>query len=273
MTESKKLAVLGTWPDAYADESPLYGWRVFSTPVNHPYNTKRLGIGSSEDAAWNDAYSRLPVEARESPFVPEGGTCQTCGQVSLHGYFCPNDGLRYAEKAVGDEPLCNICHKKNCGCNKFGQWNSPATKPAQEESQQEWKNYTASHLSAQCPKLRAYLDLRDAELDASQRENARLKNSSYVHIKILPGEIALTKAQAIHIAGLPADIEEEVERLKGERDSWAGIAGKNAGTIDLLQTAISKAVGILKAYAMDEHVERVVAVLTKTQELEERGER
>lgn len=41
-----------------------------------------------------------------------------------------------------------------------------------------------------------------------------LADANKVHTNILRGTIALTKAQAIHIAGLPADIEAQVEQLE-----------------------------------------------------------
>jgi hypothetical protein len=41
-----------------------------------------------------------------------------------------------------------------------------------------------------------------------------LKDPDTVHVNILRGTIALTKAQAIHIAGLPANIEERIKALE-----------------------------------------------------------
>jgi hypothetical protein len=59
---------------------------------------------------------------------------------------------------------------------------------------------------------------------AAPESDALLADPNYVHIKILRGEIALTKAQAIHIAGLPADIEERlaspVAGVSAEMEKW-----------------------------------------------------
>lgn len=41
-----------------------------------------------------------------------------------------------------------------------------------------------------------------------------LSDPTTVHVNILRGTIALTKGQAIHIAGLPADIEEQLTALR-----------------------------------------------------------
>jgi hypothetical protein len=46
--------------------------------------------------------------------------------------------------------------------------------------------------------------------------DALLQDSTRVHTSILRGTIALTKEQAIHIAGLPADIEAQVQALHGK---------------------------------------------------------
>jgi hypothetical protein len=48
---------------------------------------------------------------------------------------------------------------------------------------------------------------------------AALSDPNRVHTCILRGEIALTKEQAIHIAGLPADVEERMVALTTERDA------------------------------------------------------
>jgi hypothetical protein len=52
-----------------------------------------------------------------------------------------------------------------------------------------------------------------AALKLLQNKVASLKDSAKVHVNILRGEIALTKAQAIHIAGLPADVEDQLAQL------------------------------------------------------------
>lgn len=62
----------------------------------------------------------------------------------------------------------------------------------------------------------------EAALEALQ---VALKDSAAVHINILRGDIALTKAQAIHIAGLPADIEQQLEALQ-----WTPISETNLPT-------------------------------------------
>ena len=50
---------------------------------------------------------------------------------------------------------------------------------------------------------------------------ARLKDPVYVHAAIMRKEIALTKEQAIHVAGLPADIEARLKEVAdiAERNS------------------------------------------------------
>ncbi len=61
---------------------------------------------------------------------------------------------------------------------------------------------------------------QEAEIERLSAENASLmkvfSDSSVVHINILRGTIALTKAQAIHIAGLPANVEEQLASLKAQ---------------------------------------------------------
>ena len=54
----------------------------------------------------------------------------------------------------------------------------------------------------------ADFDALKARLEALE---SSLKDSAIVHTNILRGTIALTKAQAIHIAGLPADIAAQLE--------------------------------------------------------------
>ena len=56
---------------------------------------------------------------------------------------------------------------------------------------------------------------RDKERVATLEQQVKLlTNPAAVHINILRGTLPLTKAQAIHIAGLPADIEEQVSELQ-----------------------------------------------------------
>jgi hypothetical protein len=55
----------------------------------------------------------------------------------------------------------------------------------------------------------AILDLETALARIAELE-AALKDSATIHSNILRGDIALTKEQAIHIAGLPADIEQQL---------------------------------------------------------------
>jgi hypothetical protein len=52
-----------------------------------------------------------------------------------------------------------------------------------------------------------------AQVPSQDAIREKLKDSSVVHVGILRGDIALTKAQAIHIAGLPADIEDRLARV------------------------------------------------------------
>ena len=56
--------------------------------------------------------------------------------------------------------------------------------------------------------LASAFDALKARLEALE---SSLKDSAIVHTNILRGTIALTKAQAIHIAGLPADIAAQLE--------------------------------------------------------------
>ena len=49
---------------------------------------------------------------------------------------------------------------------------------------------------------------------SSDETFALLKDSHAVHVNILRGQIALTKEQAIHIAGLPADIEQQLSQAQ-----------------------------------------------------------
>src|ERR1035437_9576927 len=51
------------------------------------------------------AHVIAPVDPGPLPdaFVPQGGTCRTCGFISCHGFFCPNDGqpfVTYGSPAV-----------------------------------------------------------------------------------------------------------------------------------------------------------------------------
>lgn len=52
------------------------------------------------------------------------------------------------------------------------------------------------------------------ERDQMQSKLALLTDPAAVHANILRGALPLTKAQAIHIAGLPANVEQELERLR-----------------------------------------------------------
>lgn len=54
------------------------------------------------------------------------------------------------------------------------------------------------------------------ECDQLRARLALLADPAAVHANILRGALPLTKAQAIHIAGLPANVEEELERLRAE---------------------------------------------------------
>ena len=78
------------------------------------------------------------------------------------------------------------------------------------------------------PKAIKALIERIAALEANvadyKRRFALLANPSAVHANILRGALPLTKAQAIHIAGLPANIEGEVARLKRQLASAEEIA-------------------------------------------------
>ena len=51
-------------------------------------------------------------------------------------------------------------------------------------------------------------------LIAAEQRVKLLTDPAAVHINILRGDLPLTKAQAIHIAGLPADIEQQVRELR-----------------------------------------------------------
>lgn len=63
------------------------------------------------------------------------------------------------------------------------------------------------------PPIAPSVELR-AKLQTAEATLAQLSDSSVVHSNILRGTIALTKAQAIHIAGLPADIETSLAEAK-----------------------------------------------------------
>lgn len=52
------------------------------------------------------------------------------------------------------------------------------------------------------------------ECDQLRARFALLTDPAAVHANILRGALPLTKAQAIHIAGLPANVEQELERLR-----------------------------------------------------------
>jgi hypothetical protein len=52
------------------------------------------------------------------------------------------------------------------------------------------------------------------QVAALEEKLSWLSDPAKVHTNILRGTIALTKAQAIHIAGLPADIENQVRALR-----------------------------------------------------------
>jgi uncharacterized membrane protein YccC len=64
--------------------------------------------------------------------------------------------------------------------------------------------------------------------------DALLQDSTRVHTSILRGTIALTKAQAIHIAGLPADIEAQVQALHAE------LAAKEAALAEQIAITLSE---------------------------------
>lgn len=87
---------------------------------------------------------------------------------------------------------------------------------------------------------------RIARLEAENRRvRESLSDSATVHVNILRGTIALTKAQAIHIAGLPADIEQKVEQLEEQvrklsapvsDEEWLGLcAGDHVQFADWFQ--------------------------------------
>lgn len=61
------------------------------------------------------------------------------------------------------------------------------------------------------------------ERDQMQSKLALLTDPAAVHANILRGTLPLTKAQAIHIAGLPADVEQEMERLRAEVERLSAV--------------------------------------------------
>ncbi|MGA3264159.1 MAG: hypothetical protein ABSC47_08965 [Terracidiphilus sp.] len=58
----------------------------------------------------------------------------------------------------------------------------------------------------------------ERQLADLQRRFDLLADPHAVYINILRGTLPLTKDQAIHIAGLPADIKEQLDRLRALED-------------------------------------------------------
>lgn len=79
------------YPQAYAENSPRYGWRIFSCPVSSPYKTVKLGSGSDEPSAWLSAHARMMEEK-----------CEGCGE--------PSDALKESGDSV---LLCPKCTTMN----------------------------------------------------------------------------------------------------------------------------------------------------------------
>lgn len=69
----------------------------------------------------------------------------------------------------------------------------------------------------------------EAESAALKRRLALLTDRAAVHANILRGELPLTKAQAIHIAGLPADVMERIEEANRRIKE---LEGKDATSIE-----------------------------------------
>lgn len=85
----------------------------------------------------------------------------------------------------------------------------------EQKLHQEWRAATLAEQS-KVTQLVAEKAMLIFDRDQLRAKLALLTDPAAVHVNILRGDLPLTKAQAIHIAGLPADMEQELERLRAE---------------------------------------------------------
>jgi len=103
------------------------------------------------------------------------------------------------------------------------------------------------------------------ELIERRNELAALKSAlsdpAAVHSNILRGTIAMSRTDAIHIAGLPADVDKQLAEIAALRETNSGWLKANGpgGWIDALRAQNER----LKAPATEEDIERIIQLSRK----------
>lgn len=89
------------------------------------------------------------------------------------------------------------------------------------------------------------MDNYKAKLDKLQ---AALKDPAVVHVMILRGDISLTKEQAIHIAGLDADIEKTMDELREHNSQNIESSETAHRAFDIAKVKLAEALRIAGEY-------------------------
>lgn len=182
---------------------------------------------SESSKPYDDAYLKAAREAHPLPesvnylsdqhYPDHTATCKVCGAIAKPGGKCESCGSTDLKESVEASDINQIENKfvacQLCDCRTyFGaaelcmRCHKPPRPDQIDEPADNWQLLRADEIIAD----------RERQLRAAIAELRKLQDSAYVHVKILRGEIALTKAQAIHIAGLPADVVERVKALENE---------------------------------------------------------
>ena len=92
------------------------------------------------------------------------------------------------------------------------------------------------------------MDNYKAKLDKLQ---AALKDPAVVHVMILRGDISLTKEQAIHIAGLDADIDKTMAELRDHNSQNIESSETAHRAFDIVKVKLDETLRIAARYRVD----------------------
>lgn len=115
-------------------------------------------------------------------------------------------------KMVGGPIICPYCHEPyNCATTIHICADDSLESMSEAELDAELRTHGVDPEKLIQSAFQKVCVLAKNQADRIRCLESSLADSSVVHSNILRGTIALTKAQAIHIAGLPADIESKLQ--------------------------------------------------------------